>query len=1010
MRHAHALACITLAAALLCSNAPAGGLIVHLGCGDGRETAALRAGERTVVHGLDTDPAKIKLAREHLLALGVYGPVSVDVFDGKHLPYADNLVNVIVVGDSAHGVPRKELLRALAPGGVARVGTEKVVKPWPADIDHWTHYLYDASGNPVSTDRRVAPPRHLQWDGAPRWSRSHEADMSVTAAVSAGGRLFHTLDEGPIGIHETPQKTRLFPDKSSLVARDAFNGIVLWKRPLPGWGSAAWDKDRAKWGKADHMWSSPYTLPRRLVAADDRLYVTLGFRTFVSELDAATGKTLREFAETADTEEILLHEGLLILRVLGKDKGEAIAALDLSSGKTLWRTPAAKVTGLTLAALGSRVCFHDSKGLHGLDEKTGREAWLAKPKPQGKTPDATVVMHEKAVLLAGWGQTHAFDPADGKLLWRRKTGNSFRGTSDVFVAGGRAWTGTLTTQGVDVRTGKPVGKLDPGHLFTGGHHVRCYRAKATARFLLSSKRGVEFLDLTSNQHMKNDWVRGACRYGILPANGLLYAPSHPCFCFPGVKLTGFNALSAQDGAMSPERRKKPQTVRGPAYGDIPHSALPVPQSTDWPTYRHDIARSGRAGGAVSANLKERWQVSLPGKLTPPVMAAGRLFVASVDTHTVHCLDADTGKARWHHVAGGAVDSPPTLHGGRVLFGCTDGTVTCLRASDGEVVWSFRAAPYAKRIVSYGRVESAWPVHGSVLVARNTVYFAAGRSSYLDGGIYMYGLDVATGAIRCQARLDGPHPDLAKPSNRAHEMDGSRNDILVSDRGKLFLTQNAFDLTLKPLEAPTIAKYGARKMDRHLVATGGFLDDSGFDRIYWMYAERWPGLYVAVDASKAGQILVFDDDTVYGLHLFTRKFSRSPYFQPGSGCELFADAVGNEPVLNKAQASRERGTMSRAAPPKWSVQIPVRARAMALAGNHLFLAGPPDVIDAKDPLGSFEGRKGAQLWAVSTADGKKLAAYDLTAPPVFDGLIAADGSLFMTMRDGTVRCWDAKGNE
>jgi len=330
--------------------------------------------------------------------------------------------------------------------------------------------------------------------------------------------------------------------------------------------------------------------------------------------------------------------------------------------------------------------------------------------------------------------------------------------------------------------------------------------------------------------------------------------------------------------------------------------------------------------------------------------------------------------------------------------------------DGEVVWSFRAAPYAKRIVSYGRVESAWPVHGSVLVARNTVYFAAGRSSYLDGGIYMYGLDVATGAIRCQARLDGPHPDLAKPSNRAHEMDGSRNDILVSDRGKLFLTQNAFDLTLKPLEAPTIAKYGARKMDRHLVATGGFLDDSGFDRIYWMYAERWPGLYVAVDASKAGQILVFDDDTVYGLHLFTRKFSRSPYFQPGSGCELFADAVGNEPVLNKAQASRERGTMSRAAPPKWSVQIPVRARAMALAGNHLFLAGPPDVIDAKDPLGSFEGRKGAQLWAVSTADGKKLAAYDLTAPPVFDGLIAADGSLFMTMRDGTVRCWDAKGNE
>jgi hypothetical protein len=323
------------------------------------------------------------------------------------------------------------------------------------------------------------------------------------------------------------------------------------------------------------------------------------------------------------------------------------------------------------------------------------------------------------------------------------------------------------------------------------------------------------------------------------------------------------------------------------------------------------------------------------------------------------------------------------------------------------MWRFHAAPSDRCIVSYGRLESAWPVHGSVLIENDTVYFAAGRSSYLDGGIYLYGLDVVTGEIRHRAHLDGPAPDLSTPNDRAHEMDGSRNDILVSNGERLFLTQNVFDLELNTLESPKIAKWGARQTDLHLVATGGFLDDSGFDRLFWMYAERWPGLYVAVDTSKAGQILVFDRETTYGLHTFNTKFGRSPYFAPGTeGHELFADDNSNEPVLSEDAARRERGSMSRAHPPKWSVKIPVRARGMVLAGagKTLFLAGPPDIIDQDDPYGAFEGRKGGLLWAVSTTDGSKIAEYELQTPPVFDGLIAAQQELFITTTDGCVSCW------
>src|SRR5512146_745384 len=55
-----------------------GGLVVHLGCGDGRLTAALRAGEAFVVHGLDADAGRVAAARRNIQAMGCYGPVSIE--------------------------------------------------------------------------------------------------------------------------------------------------------------------------------------------------------------------------------------------------------------------------------------------------------------------------------------------------------------------------------------------------------------------------------------------------------------------------------------------------------------------------------------------------------------------------------------------------------------------------------------------------------------------------------------------------------------------------------------------------------------------------------------------------------------------------------------------------------------------------------------------------------------------------------------------------------------------
>ena len=236
----------------------------------------------------------------------------------------------------------KEVMRVLAPNGVAYVksgaGWTKTVKPRPDEIDEWTHWLHGADGNAVADDRVVGPPRRAQWVADPRWQRHHEATPSVSAMVSSGSRLFAVINEAPAGIDK-------MPDRWALVARDAFNGKFLWKRPIAEWGPSQWNDHSYGHGR----WNHPTSIARRLVAAGDRVYVTLGFNAPLTALDAATGRTVKTYPQTEFTDEILYHEGTLVLSVNASAQGpgrikskppvkKLVVALDAQSGDVLWRT------------------------------------------------------------------------------------------------------------------------------------------------------------------------------------------------------------------------------------------------------------------------------------------------------------------------------------------------------------------------------------------------------------------------------------------------------------------------------------------------------------------------------------------------------------------------------------------------------------------------------------------------------------------------------------------------
>ena len=109
-----------------------GGLIVHLGCEDGRFTAALGAGDSYIVQGLTRNEEAVPGIRKYFLDHGLDGKVTAAAWKGEHLPYIDNLVNLIVVEDQQE-VPEEEVMRVLAPGGAAFIkkngGWMTLVKP-----------------------------------------------------------------------------------------------------------------------------------------------------------------------------------------------------------------------------------------------------------------------------------------------------------------------------------------------------------------------------------------------------------------------------------------------------------------------------------------------------------------------------------------------------------------------------------------------------------------------------------------------------------------------------------------------------------------------------------------------------------------------------------------------------------------------------------------------------------------------------------------------------------------
>ena len=540
---------------------------------------------------------------------------------------------------------------------------------------------------------------------------------------------------------------------------------------------------------------------------------------------------------------------------------------------------------LTLAADGQRLVYHDGEKLVSLDPKTGDQLWASQPAGRRQLFEYNfgprVLLSSNLVLYAGGdGSMKSFDARSGKELWTAPHSKSgYRSPEDLILAGGLLWnaptiSGNMSGEfiGRDPETGEIKSRFLPD-VDTYWFHHRCYMAKATERFIIPSRTGIEFVDFRAKHWEINHWVRAACLYGSMPANGLIYAGPHNCACYPEAKLDGLNALAPHRASQSANLLPDDQRLeRGPAY-DSPLGVEPGP--LDWPTYRHDSQRSGFSDQSLSEDLSQAWDIPLGGQLSALTVANGKAFVAQVDTGTIYALDLNSGRPLWHFITGGRVDSPPTYWKGRVLFGSRDGSVYALRATDGVLAWRYRPYP-DQRLFAFEQLESVWPVPGSVLVENGQVSFVTGRSVFLDGGLRFFKLDAATGSKLVEQLYDKTDPETGGDLQlriKTLQMPVGLNDILVSDGKWTYLRSQKIGpdgkrVDIGPVSGNAVEQGAAQQGEgAHLFSPIGFLDEALFHRSYWVFGKNFAGghngYYQAGKYAPAGRMLVFDNEKVFG---------------------------------------------------------------------------------------------------------------------------------------------------
>jgi len=1026
--------------------------------------ADLASSGKMLVHGIAFDDESLLQARGVIGARGLQGFATIEKLALTPMPYRENLVNLMVVPDlaaaKAAGFSRDEALAVVAPLGklcIREQGKWSVTaKSKPAGMDEWTHNVHGPDGNRASQDKLVTFPVGYRWHGGLPFNinnRKRQGNRySATRALAVSGGRCYTFSDSVIdnlkGAYFLGQELDQY-----VTARDAYNGLFLWRRRI---GSVYYGG----------LW---YTNLAPFAAVGDAVY-TVTEEGNLLVLDAATGTEIRTIDTTFAPGDLLVDRNILVAATWkgGTQLGESrvnryerrrmhsavaegtVEAYYADGGMKLWqrnqlatsirsadgvlfmvqregpdlleesrryKTREEKEKEKEIPPDQKKTYTRPGQKIVALDLRMGEQLWEVKAEDLSAEDHAQELLRLDAAGLGVVTVIHSRDLRGGKAsVLSAKTGECLLQTKsghlpvlidNALHLGGKTY---------DPATGKETGASS----FAIGTTV-CTPSYVVNNIIIRNRGGAYTV---GGKSLVYGGARGGCSTASVPADGAFYTPQNWCTCCPP-QICGFICFGPVRSVPTPEEMTKtPAVVKGPAFDVAPDGDDPgAGDEPDWPMYRHGAARSSGAPSPAPAQLNLVWRREIPPPklegpvafnwreylnppLTAPTAACGVVTTSVMDANQVVGLDLNDGRLLWRFEAGGRVDSSPTIHRGVCLFGAHDGFVYALDCRSGALRWQMRLAPNDERMASYGKVESPWPVVGSVLVADGVAYASAGRTQGSDGGVVVRAFSPFTGEVAWSKVLG--------TSNNVREL--RRNDLILKtgDSLQLMITRldpktgelkknptreiNLYHQKLsrlnsllkryrKDLEAaggenPTLQKrietYEKQLAElkepeeEEIAPSLGSLGTSSAGYVNW----NWPRLgyrkYRQMNYGNIGGTLVSWDDK--GACAMTNDRSISAYSR---------EKVGK--VREKLSQPRD-----------WLVSLPpaYQVTSIVVCPNAVVAGG--GVYDAEE-----SGKKGGFVWVMSRDKGEKTAEHVFAAPVVYNGVAVVNKGICAALEDGAV---------
>lgn len=953
----------------------------------------------------------------------------------KKLPFADNMVDVLVApdktGESLDSLSIGEVNRVLRPEGKAFIqGLDKIIKNadianpkllplangaldgWgafakaPLDgADDWSHWEKSPDNNPVSGDTVIKAPYMTQFLAHPMYIGM----PSITTA--AGGRTFLAI--GHISHHQREWDTLY-----KLIARNGYNGTVLWGRRLP----------------------DGYLVHRSaFIATKDTFHMIDGSSCLL--LDAETGEEqgrIKLAGVDGQWKWMAMKDGVLYVMAGKKERGtqivrgdrefggwswadlspgfygkyphgfgDTLAAYDLAKEEVLWiHKEESQIDSRSLSMRDDKLFLMcPEKHLRCLQAETGDVLWtnderqvrdlVAEPgkgltsTPGFKTmcltmatPDALIIQGQTLMNVV------AVSTNSGSVLWtKRKVTNNPNAIyldGNVILGVGKGGVHVV----VDPVTGEEKEEL-------GFRKVACTRLTASSDSLFVRGEGMLRFDRETKKIEIDGTARPACNDGALPANGLLYIGPWQCDC--NLSIIGSMARCSAGDFKFDHIATNEDRLQSYVEADYEVAKFET-NDADWAAFRGDTHRSSSTPVALNGPGKLRWQHAGTEEqtLTAPVAAGGLIFFAGAKG-IVRAVDAGDGEPRWQFATNAPINASPTISEGRVYVGSGDGYAYCLEAATGKPLWRFRAAPVERHIMVYGNLCSTWPVNTGVTIRDGVAYFGAGIIDH--DGTHLYAVGAKTGELKWQNNSAGHlSPELRKGVAAQGNLTMLDDQLLLAGGNQI--SPAPFDAKTGELRAQPFAN-GRPKANAGQFA-GVFHDKMAIVGGRILYSD-------AGNVSTKGSFVAFSDKGAFQLNYggvppaWDDNTMALVNFKYGKITCLDAEAVANhlQTAPNVRGSDRRRRSnltddLREAGKIRWETNLGDGNRFEAVS----IVVCPNAILTVAKQQQKFRARPQWYLTALNVETGKPNWQQEIPGEPLPGGLLVdCDGQIVVTTLDG-----------